>query len=75
MSASTNVRFGPLYQNPSPVGFFTFQAVLELKLVIDLSRPAGLSVLWPVLLSLVFCFGTRQLNFLKDTLLRTALRS
>lgn len=71
MSMSRNVRFGPLYQNPSPVGFFTFQTVLELKLVIDLSRPAGLSVLWSVLLTLVFLFGTRQLHSLKDTLLRT----
>lgn len=30
MSVSSNVRFGPLHQNPSPVGFLTFQPVLEL---------------------------------------------
>ncbi|KAI4801971.1 hypothetical protein KUCAC02_019835, partial [Chaenocephalus aceratus] len=33
MSLSSNVRFGPLHENPSPVGFLTFQPGLELELV------------------------------------------
>lgn len=62
MSVNSNVRFGPLHKNPSPVGFLTFQSVpeLELELVMDLSRPAGLSALWPVLPSSAFYSGTTQ---------------
>lgn len=63
MTVSRNVRFGPLHQNPSPVGFLTFQPMLELELVRDLSRPAGLSELWPVLSALVFNSGTRKFLF------------
>lgn len=74
MSVSSDVRFGPLHQNPSPVGFLTFQPMLELELVIDLSRPAGLSALWPVLPSSVFCFGRRQRIFLVEHLPENSLR-
>lgn len=60
MSVNSNVRFGPLHKIPSSVGFLTFQSVPELELVMDLSRPAGLSALWPVLPSSVFYSGTTQ---------------
>lgn len=53
-NVSGNLMFGPLHYNSSPGGFLTFQPMLEMELVIDLCRPAGLSVLWSVLPSSVF---------------------
>lgn len=74
MSVSSAVRFGPLHQNPSPVGFLTFQSVLELELVIDLSRPAGLSALWPVLPCLSFLLWNKTALFLVGHLPENSLR-